>query len=87
MYNPKVGSYHQFLNLYNECIGKGMQHEEIAYKLDMSMLQYWELHANTESSELNCGRFMKCPDYLTKRDKAKKERIAEMTKLLGETNG
>jgi len=82
MYNPKVGSYHQFLNLYNECIGKGMQHEEIAYKLELPLMQYYELHSNVEAAELEHGRFVKCPDHLTKRDKAKKERIVEMTKLL-----
>lgn len=82
MYRPKQGSYHQFLTVYNECIAKGMQHEEIAYKLDMPMLQYWHLHAQAELSEVNMGRFIQSPVYLTNKDKAKKARIAEMTKLL-----
>lgn len=82
MYRPRQGSYHQFLTVYNECIGKGMQHEDIAKAMNMEMMDYWNLHSKAEASELEYGRFIPCPVHLTKTEKRRKEQIAAMNEIL-----
>lgn len=84
MYRPRQGSYHQFLTVYNECIGKGMQHEDIARHLNMNMLSYWELHFKAECDELAHGRFIPCPPRFTKSDKKRKQQISAMKELLAD---
>lgn len=84
MYRPKQGSYHKFLTVYNECIGKGMQHEDIARHLNMGMMEYWTLHSNAEASELEYGRFIPCPPRFTKSETKRKDQLAAMKELLAD---